>query len=132
MTDRRSASQILERWSGRGASLVLAACALLLPGCGQESRAIGPDVPQTAPRAAEDSRAARYEGNVYQVAQGGRYFAWYGCGACHGRQASGPANLADGAWVHGGALNQVYHFIASGQPHGDGPYAPRIAAEQLW
>ncbi|KTF69374.1 hypothetical protein ACNFJ7_04650 [Sphingomonas sp. HT-1] len=48
--------------------------ALMVAGCSAESRSAGPDLPQTGPTGAQDPRAARYERNVYQVAQGGRYF----------------------------------------------------------
>ncbi|GAA0750196.1 hypothetical protein CA233_19735 [Sphingomonas sp. ABOLD] len=89
-------------------------------------------MPQTAPNGAQDSRAAAYERNLYQVAQGGRYFTWYGCGSCHGRSAKGPLNLGDRVWVHGGALDQVYGFIAERHPGATAGYAARIPAEQLW
>jgi mono/diheme cytochrome c family protein len=132
VSERRSSSHILNLEGGRGAWLMAAGCVLMLSACGQEARVVEAEVAQTAPRGPDDPRAPYYEGNVYQVAQGGRYFTWYGCGACHGRDAAGPADLADGLWRYGGALDQVYAFIAQGQPHGEGPYAPRIAAEQLW
>lgn len=89
------------------------------------------DLPQTAPNGAEDPRAAKYERNVYQVAQGGRYFTWYGCGGCHGGDAKGRLDLGDRVWTHGGDLDQVYGFIAHGHP-GPQPYGARIPAEQLW
>jgi cytochrome c oxidase cbb3-type subunit III len=109
-----------------------AACALSLASCSEESRAVGPDLPQTAPNGAQDPRAARYERNVYQVGQGGRYFIWYGCGECHGGGATGSRNLGDNIWVHGSDLDQVYAFIARGHRGALGRYGERIPAEQLW
>ena len=110
----------------------IAVCALLLPGCSEESRTAAADLPQTAPTGAQEPRAARYERNVYQVAQGGRYFTWYGCGACHGGDARGALNLGDTVWRHGGDLTQVYGFIAHGHPGALEHYGERIPVEQLW
>ncbi len=107
---------------------------IVLPatGCSAESRSAGPDLPQTAPTGAQDPRAAAYERNLYQVAQGGRYFTWYGCSGCHGGNAQGARNLGDRAWVHGGDLDQVYGFIASQHPGTPAGYGSRIPTEQLW
>ncbi len=113
-------------------ALLASMIALPAAACSTESRSAGPDLPQTAPTGAQDPRAAAYERNLYQVAQGGRYFTWYGCGGCHGVGAPGARNLGDHSWVHGSHLDQVYGFIAnrhSGTPAG---YAARIPAEQLW
>ena len=104
--------------------------ALLLAACSREARDIGPSLSQTAPRGAHDPRVAYYQDNVYQVAQGGRYFGWYGCVACHGEGAPGARNLGDGRWRHGGGFDQVYAAIA--QRHGTLNYAARIPAEPLW
>lgn len=110
----------------------LALCVLALAGCGGESRTVGPDLPQTAPISGQDPRAARYERNVYQVAQGGRYFTWYGCGGCHGGDAKGVLNLGDKIWAHDDDLDQVYAFIARGHPGDLARYGERIPTEQLW
>jgi mono/diheme cytochrome c family protein len=106
--------------------------ALALAGCSAESRTVGPDLPQTDPKGADDPRGAKYERNVYQVAQGGRYFTWYGCGGCHGGDAKGALNLGDKAWVHGSDLDQVYRYIESGHPGALAHYGERIPTEQLW
>lgn len=106
--------------------------ALPVASCSAESRSAGPDLPQTAPKGAQDPRAAAYERNLYQVAQGGRYFTWYGCGSCHGSTAQGPLNLGDRVWVHGSDLDQVYGFIASRHLGARPGYAARIPTEQLW
>jgi cytochrome c oxidase cbb3-type subunit III len=113
-------------------SPLLAVCALALAGCSEESRTLGADLPQTAPNGAQDPRAAKYERNVYQVAQGGRYFTWYGCGGCHGVDAKGALKLGDKIWVHGSDLDQVYAFIAKGHPGALARYGERIPTEQLW
>jgi len=109
-----------------------AACLLLLAcaSCSQEARNVGPTVPQTRPRNGADPRIALYQANVDQVSQGGRYFAWYGCQACHGEGATGVRNLADGHWRHGGGFVQVFTSIAD--RHGTLRYAVRVPPEQLW
>lgn len=106
--------------------------ALMVAGCSAESRSAGPDLPQTGPTGAQDPRAARYERNVYQVAQGGRYFTWYGSGGCHSGSAQGALNLGDRIWVRGGNLDQVYRTIAEQHPGTPIGYATRIPSEQLW
>lgn len=111
---------------------LLSACVLALTSCSEESRTAAPDAPQTAPASAGDPRAEKYEHNVYQISQGGRYFTWYGCGECHGANAKAALKLSDAIWVHGGDLTQVYGFIAHGHPGQLAHYGERIPVEQLW
>ena len=106
--------------------------ALVLAGCGKEARTLTADLPQTPPHGADDPRIPKYESSAYQIAQGGRYFGWYGCGGCHAAGAKGVLDLGDGRWRHGGAFDQVYGFIASGHPGPLARYGDRIPAEQLW
>lgn len=112
----------------RRSAVVLALA--LLPGCSNEARDIGPALPQTAPRGEADPRIPAYQDNVYQVAQGGRYFAWYGCAGCHAEGAGGVLNLADGAWRHGDGFAAVYGSVVNlhlGQDLGR-----RVPPDQLW
>lgn len=115
------------RRSGRAVSV---AAMLLLCGCSREARDIGPSIPQTPPRGAADPRIRFYQDNVYQIAQGGRYFTWYGCTACHAGDAPGVRDLTDRQWRRGGTFDRVYASIAHG--HGRHRYAARIPIEQLW
>ena len=117
---------------GNRSSSFFVLSALALAGCSAESHSVGADLPQTEPTGAQDPRAARYERNAYQVAQGGRYFTWYGCGACHGSDASGPLNLNDKVWAHGSDLDQVYRYIARGHGGALARYGERIPPEQRW
>ena len=110
---------------------VALALLVTIAGCTKETRTVGPDVAQTAPNGPDDPRAAKYE-NVFQVSQGGRYFTWYGCGACHGLDAEGRLDLGDQQWAHGDEVDQVYAFIASGHSGELATYGERISAEQLW
>lgn len=115
------------RWGDVAAG---AAAALCLAGCQREAREIGPSLPQTAPRGSADPRIGYYQDNVYQVSQGGRYFAWYGCAACHRDGAPGVRDLADGRWRYGGGFDQVYASVA--HRHGALRYAARVPVEPLW
>jgi mono/diheme cytochrome c family protein len=109
----------------------LAAVTLCLCACGQESRTLGPEQPQTPPNGIGDPRAAFFEGNAYQVAQGGRYFSWYGCASCHGDDAQGPRDLPGRLQRHPLSFDRVYAAIAA---HKGVPvdYSARIPTEQLW
>jgi cytochrome c oxidase cbb3-type subunit 3 len=126
LADPTAVSKLLHR-----PALALALVAMSA-GCSKESRTLGPDLPQTPPAGAYDPRAAKYEGNVYQISQGGRYFKWFGCAGCHGSDAKGGLNLGDMQSAHGGDLEDVYVFIARGHPGDLGGYGDRIPAEQLW
>ena len=105
---------------------------LLAAACSREARTVGPDLPQTPPNGRADPRAAKYEQNAYQISQGGRYFTWYGCGACHASDAKGVLNLGDEYWKHGGSLTDVYATIAHGHPGALAHLGDRIPTEQLW
>ena len=98
--------------------------------CSREARQIGPTPPQTRPVGNNDPRIPAYQDNVYQVSQGGRYFAWYGCSGCHTENAKGVLNLADSDWRHGFGFVNVYDAIAS--RHGRLAYDRRVPVEQLW
>lgn len=104
--------------------------ALLTVACSREGRTLAPDQPQSRPTRPDDPRASRFEGNAFQVSQGGRYFTWFGCGTCHTQGAGGVLDLADGRWRHGGNVDAVYAAIA--ERHGRFRYGERIPAEQLW
>lgn len=116
----------------RGATILILALASLpaLAACSREARNLGPSLPQTAPTGNADPRIAAYQSNLYQVAQGGRYFSWYGCSGCHDDGAPGAANLPDGQWRHGGGFAEVYQAIARHRPGHD--YERTIPIEQLW
>jgi mono/diheme cytochrome c family protein len=103
-----------------------------LAACSAERRPAGPDQPQTPPNGPADPRATAFETNKYQLGQGGRYFTWYGCGACHGRGATGALDLADDRWLRGGTFDRVYQAIADGHPGITPSFGARIPPHQLW
>lgn len=101
-------------------------------GCAKEARSIDAGQAQTAPTSADDPRIARYQLNAYQVAQGSRYFTWYGCGGCHALGSNTAPDFGSGLWRHGGTFDQVYRFIDHGHGAGPSSYGRRIPVEQLW
>jgi cytochrome c oxidase cbb3-type subunit 3 len=103
----------------------------LLAACSAEKRPAGPSQPQTAPNGPNDPRIADFESNAYQLGQGGRYFSWYGCAACHSNTARGALDLADNRWAHGGSFEQVYRSVAAHPGLASVP-GDIIPPEQLW
>ena len=108
-----------------GSVLLLAA----VGACSTEKRAVGPDQPSTPPDGPVDLRIAMIDGNAYQVSQGGRYFSWYGCAACHAQDARGARNLANAKWRYGARFDRLYRAIADDHAP---PFGPRVPSEQLW
>jgi len=104
----------------------------MLAGCTREARLVASDQPQTPPTGPHDPRAERYEGNFYQVSQGGRYFSWYGCEACHGNSARPTLDLAGPGRRRTATLRDTYAAIATGHPAPISRYADKIPVEQLW
>lgn len=87
-------------------------------------------MPQTPPISDVDPRIPDYQANFYQVAQGGRYFSWYGCSGCHSDGAGSVLDLGDGKWASGGGFAHVFTSIAG--RHGRLRYGERVPTEQLW
>jgi cytochrome c oxidase cbb3-type subunit 3 len=114
---------------GRSLACVWAA-ALCLSACQAEKRDMGPAAPTTPPTSVADPRIRQIESNNWQVSEGGRLFAWYGCQACHGEAAKGALDLADNQWHYGGEAPDVYRSIMQGRPGMPGFAA--IPADQLW
>jgi len=133
-TPRRQQRRFSGRITGRGLTALPVLCVILpaffLGACSAEKRPPGPAQPQDSPNGPNDRRIALIENNAYQIGQGGRYFAWYGCSACHAIAGAG-GDLASGSWKFGGSFDRVYRSI---QGHGAGSarYGARIPAEQLW
>jgi cytochrome c oxidase cbb3-type subunit 3 len=103
-----------------------------LSGCSKEVRTLDAGQPSTRPVSSSDARIPHYQANAYQIAQGGRYFAWYGCAACHATGSKVAPDFGTGLWRHGGDFDQVYYFIDHG--HGAGPeaFGHKIPVEQIW
>ncbi|MEO7691427.1 MAG: cytochrome c [Sphingomonas sp.] len=112
-------------------ALVLLLSCTLLAACSAEKRTTGPSQPQTAPNGPSDPRIAQVEASFDKISQGGRYFAWYGCSACHAQGAPGARALDDPSWRHGGGFDQVYSAIVR-HPGISPSYGIRIPTEQIW
>lgn len=99
---------------------------LALSACSNEQRILDADQPVTDLVGPGDARMGQFFGNAWQVAQGGRYFAWYGCTGCHGGATRGRLDLGDPR-RQGIPADRLYAAIA-----GHGPLGARIQPEQRW
>jgi cytochrome c oxidase cbb3-type subunit 3 len=80
-----------------------------------------------------DPRSRLYEGNAYQVSEGGRYYRWFNCNGCHsnGGGGMGPA-LIDDEWRYGGSMEQIVSTILDGRPNGMPSFRGKIPEQQVW
>jgi cytochrome c oxidase cbb3-type subunit 3 len=74
-----------------------------------------------------------YETDAYNLSQGKRLYAWFGCAACHGdgRGGTGPSFL-DGWWLYGPEMVSIVASIRDGRPHGMPAFRDRMTTEQIW
>ncbi|MER9405290.1 cytochrome c [Mesorhizobium caraganae] len=74
-----------------------------------------------------------YEADAYNLSQGKRLYAWFGCAACHGdgRGGIGPSFL-DGWWLYGPEMVSIVASIRDGRPHGMPAFHDRMTTEQIW
>lgn len=103
-----------------------------LAACSSETRPVGAALPQTPPTGEDDPRIVQYEGNAYQVSQGGRYYLWYACAGCHASNAGPGRDLASGRSDRSTGFAAIYRSIATGHANVPGASGDRIPADQLW
>ncbi len=74
-----------------------------------------------------------YETDAYNLSQGKRLYAWFGCGTCHGdgQGGIGPSFL-DGWWLYGPQMVSIVASIRDGRPHGMPAFRDRMTIEQIW
>jgi mono/diheme cytochrome c family protein len=74
-----------------------------------------------------------YTFNAYDLSQGKRLYAWFGCPACHGdgRGGSGPP-LLDSWWQYGPDVVSIFVSIRDGRPGGMPAFRDKLNTEQLW
>jgi cytochrome c oxidase cbb3-type subunit 3 len=101
-------------------------------GCQAEKRAVGPAPPLSAPNGVADQRQITFQTNAFELAEGGRWFRWYGCGQCHAEDSQGPSKLTDDVWRSGGATADIYRAVASGRPPQMPAYGGRMSPQQVW
>ncbi|WP_242662328.1 c-type cytochrome [Teichococcus deserti] len=83
-----------------------------------------------------------FQNNAWQVAQGKRLYAGFGCPTCHGdgrgggsggQAASLPGpSLMDGWWNYGQDPVTLYLTLRDGRPGGMPAFRDRLPPEQLW
>jgi cytochrome c oxidase cbb3-type subunit 3 len=74
-----------------------------------------------------------YEKSGFDLSQGKRLYAWFGCSACHGdgRGGSGPS-LIDGWWYYGPSMVSIVSSIRDGRPHGMPAFRGKLTSDQTW
>jgi cytochrome c oxidase cbb3-type subunit 3 len=74
-----------------------------------------------------------YETSGYDLSQGKRLYAWFGCPACHGdgRGGAGPSFL-DGWWLYGPSMISIVASIRDGRPHGMPAFKDKMTVDQIW
>jgi cytochrome c oxidase cbb3-type subunit 3 len=74
-----------------------------------------------------------YETNAYNLSEGKRLYAWFGCRDCHadGQGRTGPSFL-DGWWYYGPEMVSIFASIRDGRPHGMPAFRDRMTTEQIW
>lgn len=74
-----------------------------------------------------------YENNAYNLSEGKRLYAWFGCAVCHGdgQGGIGPA-FTDGWWYYGSEMVSIVASIRDGRPHGMPSFKDKMNPEQIW
>jgi cytochrome c oxidase cbb3-type subunit 3 len=129
--------------------IVSAVMGIMLGGCEREERQMRLDPPSAAalaelrlmpngisgaPPEIFFALDKPYEGNAYNLSQGKRLYAWFGCASCHGGDGNGGVgpSLLDGWWLYGPEMVSIAASIANGRPHGMPSFRNKMTAEQIW
>ncbi|EPE96466.1 c-type cytochrome [Rhizobium grahamii] len=74
-----------------------------------------------------------YESTAYDLSQGKRLYAWFGCSQCHGdgQGKNGPSFL-DGWWLYGPSMISIVASIRDGRPHGMPAFKDKMTSDQIW
>jgi cytochrome c oxidase cbb3-type subunit 3 len=115
------------------------ACAFLVPlvlltsACDREERGLKGQPKAETIAIAGDPRAAEYENNAFQLAQGQRLFGWMNCSGCHahGGGGMGPP-LMDDEWRYGGRMEDIVRTILHGRPNGMPRFEGKVTEQQAW
>ncbi len=74
-----------------------------------------------------------YEKTAFDLSQGKRLYAWFGCPTCHGdgRGSTGPS-LLDGFWIYGPGMVSLVGSIKDGRPNGMPSFKDRMTIDEIW
>ncbi len=135
------------------AMLTLAACTMLIAGCGRDhggSTAPAPSQPDPSAEvitsvplgpvagAAQSTLATRlpnpYSNDAQAVQQGQDLYIKMNCAGCHGYGAKGGMgpNLTDGYWRYGGVPASIFNSIYQGRPQGMPAWNPALPTQDIW
>jgi cytochrome c oxidase cbb3-type subunit 3 len=105
-----------------------------LSACDREERGLSGQPKSETGSLRTDPRAADYENNSFQLAQGQRYYSWMNCAGCHslaGGGGMGPP-LMDDEWRYGGRMEDIVQTILKGRPNGMPSFEGKITEQQAW
>jgi cytochrome c oxidase cbb3-type subunit III len=131
------------------AKISLALMAPFLAGCDREQRQLRLDPPIAhaldqvaampsgiggAPPQVYSALEKPYVSNAYDLSQGKRLYAWFGCPECHGGDGLGGAGppLLDGWWQYGPDVVSIYMSIRDGRSGGMPAFRDKLNNEQIW
>jgi cytochrome c oxidase cbb3-type subunit 3 len=74
-----------------------------------------------------------YEKTAYDLSQGKRLYAWFGCAQCHatGEGGKGPSFI-DGWWLYGPSMVSIFASIRDGRPHGMPAFKDKMTTDEIW
>jgi len=74
-----------------------------------------------------------YESTAFDLSQGKRLYAWFGCSQCHGDGTgkTGPSFL-DGWWLYGPSMVSIVASIRDGRPHGMPAFKDEMTIDEIW
>jgi cytochrome c oxidase cbb3-type subunit 3 len=74
-----------------------------------------------------------YETSGFDLSQGKRLYAWFGCASCHGdgRGGAGPSFI-DGWWLYGPSMVSIVASIRDGRPHGMPAFQDKMTIDEIW
>ncbi|WP_332304446.1 c-type cytochrome [Rhizobium sp. GR12] len=145
LTERGNNLSSIGLWFALGTFLAGAA---VFAGCFRETRTFRTDPPISAaldkfrlmpvpvagaPAEVYFALGRPFERTAYDLSQGKRLYAWFGCAACHGEGEGGKGPpFLDGQWLYGPSMVSVAASIRDGRPNGMPPFRDKMTSREIW